>query len=206
MTYTLEELNNMVENLPVGCGLYLGSLTSIPEGFNPTVGGGLYLRSLTSKERKKMNLSKLKDGDYVAGNYLFCDGILTHVAKVKRVGKYTLYVGKIPNRHVVSDGTHFAHCKTLRQGISDLAFKNMKDRGADQYKRVTLDTEMTVEEMVTMYRIITGACSQGSERFVESLGQLKERYTVTEAIELTKGQYNAERFEEFFKNKEENDG
>ena len=32
----------------VGGYLYLSSLTSIPEGFNPTVGGSLYLRSLTS--------------------------------------------------------------------------------------------------------------------------------------------------------------
>jgi hypothetical protein len=32
----------------VGGSLYLSSLTSIPEGFNPTVGGYLYLRSLTS--------------------------------------------------------------------------------------------------------------------------------------------------------------
>jgi hypothetical protein len=32
----------------VGGDLYLRSLTSIPEGFNPTVGGYLYLRSLTS--------------------------------------------------------------------------------------------------------------------------------------------------------------
>jgi hypothetical protein len=32
----------------VGGDLYLRSLTSIPEGFNPTVGGDLYLRSLTS--------------------------------------------------------------------------------------------------------------------------------------------------------------
>jgi hypothetical protein len=32
----------------VGGNLDLGSLTSIPEGFNPTVGGYLYLRSLTS--------------------------------------------------------------------------------------------------------------------------------------------------------------
>ena len=198
MTYTLEELNKMVDDLPEGGWLDLRSLTSIPEGFNPTVGGDLDLRSLTASERKKVKVRKLRDGDYVPGNYLFCDGILTHVAKVKRVGQYTLYVGKIPNRHVVSDGTNFAHCKTLRQGISDLAFKNMKDRGSDQYKNVSRDTEMTVEEMVTMYRIITGACSQGSERFVESLGQLKERYTVAEAIKLTRGQYNAERFAEFF--------
>src|SRR6185295_9718654 len=35
-------------NPTVGGSLYLGSLTSIPEGFNPTVGGSLDLRSLTS--------------------------------------------------------------------------------------------------------------------------------------------------------------
>ena len=35
-------------NPTVGGSLYLSSLTSIPEGFNPTVGGYLYLRSLTS--------------------------------------------------------------------------------------------------------------------------------------------------------------
>ena len=32
----------------IGGYLYLGSLTSIPEGFNPTVGGYLYLGRLTS--------------------------------------------------------------------------------------------------------------------------------------------------------------
>ena len=35
-------------NPTVGGSLYLSSLTSIPEGFNPTVGGYLDLRSLTS--------------------------------------------------------------------------------------------------------------------------------------------------------------
>ena len=35
-------------NPTVGGSLYLSSLTSIPEGFNPTVGGSLDLRSLTS--------------------------------------------------------------------------------------------------------------------------------------------------------------
>jgi len=35
-------------NPTVGCSLYLNSVTSIPEGFNPTVGGYLYLSSVTS--------------------------------------------------------------------------------------------------------------------------------------------------------------
>lgn len=50
-----------------------------------------------------------------------------------------------------------------------------------------------------MYRIITGACKQGSEAFVQSLGdKLKEKYTIREMIQITKGQYNADKFARFF--------
>lgn len=45
---------------------------------------------------------------------------------------------------------------------------------------------MTVDEMATMYRVITETCKQGSEEFVRSLGdKLKEKYTIREAIKLT---------------------
>jgi hypothetical protein len=49
-TLYLRSLKSIPEgfNPTVGGGLYLNSLTSIPEGFNPTVGGGLNLGSLTS--------------------------------------------------------------------------------------------------------------------------------------------------------------
>ena len=141
---------------------------------------------------------KLKDGDYVAERYIYCDGILSHIRAVKKVDKYTVYVGKIHGRNVVSDGTHYAHCDKLRDGIADLAFKTAIDRGADQYRGMSLDTELTVPEAVTMYRIITGACRQGSEQFVKSLGQLKETYTIRECLEITKGQYNADKFAKFF--------
>ena len=218
MTYKLEELNKMVEesnggslwlrgltsipegfNPTVGGSLGLDGLTSIPEGFNPTVGGSLWLRGLTRNKRSKVKINRLVNGFYKQGEYLYCDGILTHVKSVKKVGEYTVYAGKIPNRNVVSDGVNFAHCSKIREGISDLLFKTMKDRGADQFKDYTLNTELSVEDMVTMYRIITGACRQGSERFVSSLGTLKEKYTIREAIELTKGQYNAYKFADFFK-------
>ena len=52
-----------------------------------------------------------------------------------------------------------------------------------------------------MYRIITGACREGTQQFVENLGgleSLKEAYTVREIIDMTQGQYGAERFREFF--------
>lgn len=64
---------------------------------------------------------------------------------------------------------------------------------------MSLDTELTVDEAVTMYRIITGACRQGSQAFVDSLGdKLKEKYTIRECVEITKGQYNAKIFQDFF--------
>ena len=186
------------DNLTVGGWLDLSGtqITALPD--NLTVGGGLYLSGtqITAQEREKVK--QLHNGDYVAGRYLYADNILTHITKQKKVGEYTVFVGKIPHNNVVFDGANYAHCDKLRDGIADLLFKAAEDRGAEQYKGLSLDTEITVAEAVTMYRVITGACRAGSEAFVNSLGELKEKYTIREAIELTKGQYNAERFAEFF--------
>lgn len=201
MKLTLEKANEIMNK--TGGNLDLSGctgLTSLPDGL--TVGGYLYMRSCTGlkhrlEERRKVKY--LRDGDYAPGRYLYADGILTHIKKTKKAGAYTLYIGKIPGKNVVSDGTHYAHCNKLREGIADLAFKSAKDRGAEQYKNMSLDTELTVSEAVAMYRIITGACRHGSQAFVDSLGdRLKEKYTIMECIELTRGQYNSERFAEFF--------
>ena len=179
MTFTLEELNEMMDRS--GGWLYLSGCTGIK-----------------NKVAARKKAKKLFDVTYIPGRYLYADGILTHVSREKKCGGYTLFVGKIPGRNVVFDGKNYAHCKNLRDGIADLLFKAAKDRGADQYNGMSLDSELTVEEAVTMYRVITGACRQGSEAFVSSLGKLKERYTVRECLELTIGQYGSERFAEFF--------
>ena len=184
------------DNLTVGSYLYLigTCITSLPD--NLTVGGSLYLSGTGIIDTRKVK--KLHDGDYVEGRYLYADGILTHVRKRRRLGIYTVYVGKIKGKNVISDGVHYAHCDSIRDGIADILFKTASKRGADQYKGMSLDTEMTVDEAVTMYRIITGACRQGSAAFVDSLKDKKERYTIRECIELTRGQYGAERFAQFF--------
>ena len=197
MKLKIEDAQRMME--VNGGSLFLRGtpITALPDGL--TVGGWLDLNGtqISYEERKKVK--RLQQGDYVDGRYLYADEILTHVKRTKTVGAYTLYIGKIKGRNVVSDGKNYAHCDRFRDGIADLLFKAAEDRGADQYKGLSLDTEMTVQEMVTMYRIITGACRQGSQAFVDSLGDsLKDKYTIREAIEMTKGQYNAERFAEFF--------
>ena len=193
-------ITTLPDNLTVGGSLGLSGtgITSLPD--NLTVGGRLYLSGTGITDRRK-ELHKVKillDGDYVEGRYLYADGILTHVRKRRKLGSYTVYVGKIKGKNVVSDGVHYAHCDSIRDGIADILFKTASDRGADQYKGLSLDTEMTVDEAVTMYRIITGACRQGSAAFVDGLKDKKERYTIRECIDLTRGQYGAERFASFF--------
>ena len=165
------------------------------------MGGWLYLSGtrIKDKDAARRRVKRLSDGDYVKGRYLYVDGMLTHVKGTKTVGGYTVYQGKIPRRIVVSDGVHYAHCDRIRDGIADLLFKAAEDRGAEQYRGLGLDAVVTLEEAMTMYRVITGACRQGTEAFVESLGdRKKETYTVRECIAMTRGQYNAERFAAFF--------
>ena len=109
-----------------------------------------------------------------------------------------LVTGKIKGKNVVSDGTYWAHCRTLREGVADLLYKHAADRGAEQYRHLTLDSVLPFDEAVTMYRVITGACQAGTQQFIERLPELKEAYSVREMIELTRGQYGADKFAEFF--------
>ena len=198
MKLTIEEAKRRMEQNGGSLDLRGTGIKSLPEGL--TVGGFLDLEGCTGIQKKELKKAKkLRNGDYVAGRYLYADGILTHVRKCKHIDGYTLYVGKIPGKNVVFDGKHYAHCRTLRDGIADLLFKAAEDRGAEQYRDVTMDSVLTIEEAKTMYRVITGACRQGTEHFVQSLGdKVKEKYTVREMLEVTKGQYGAEKFSEFF--------
>ena len=189
------KITALPDNLTVGGNLYLRGtrITELPD--NLTVGGGLDLRGtgITNPTVKR-----LRHGEYVPGQYLYADGILTHIKKKKKIGEYTLFVGKIPNRHVIFDGKHYAHCRNFHEGRKDLRFKAAKDRGADQYRGISLDDSFTEEELETMYRIITGACQQGTQAFVDGLKERKKRRTIRETFELTEGQYGAEEFRAFF--------
>ena len=197
------QITSLPDNLTVGGSLDLmgTNITSLPD--NLTVGGSLDLSEtqIKDKEKEKKRVKRLHDGDYVPGKYLYADGILTHVKSSNKINGYIFYRGKIRGKNVVSDGKYFAHCDKMRDGVADILFKKAEDRGADQYKGLPLDTVVSLEDAKTMYRIITGACRQGTEAFVESLkqqGKLQSEYTIKEMLEVTKGQYNYERFSEFF--------
>ena len=201
MKLTLEKAKQMMKKSGGSLDLYGASITSLPD--NLTVGGSLdlYGTKIANKEEAERQVGRLHNGDYVPGKYLHADGILTHVKSTKKVGGYTLYVGKIKGRNVVSNGKNFSHCRDFRDGIADLKFKEAEDRGADQFRGLDMDTKIPLDDCKTMYRIITGACRQGTEAFAESLrgyGKLQDSYTIREMIEVTKGQYNSDCFAEFW--------
>ena len=195
------QITALPDNLTVGGGLDLRNtqITALPD--NLTVGGWLYLRDTQIKNREKER-AKIKgffEGKESPNAWLYCNGTLVHIKRKKKVGKYTYYVGKIKDMNVIYDGEHYAHCKDIKAGVLDLEFKKAKDRGADQYKDLTLESVLTYDEAVIAYRIITGACQAGTQQFLNNLKEVKEKYTVAEIIGLTKGHYGSTAFEEFIK-------
>lgn len=194
------QITSLPDNLTVGGWLDLSGtqITALPD--NLTVGGSLDLSGtqIRNKTKAEQNVKRFKNGDYVPGRYLYADGILMHVKRCRKYGQYTYYVGKIKGKNVVFDGENYAHCKSFKEGVVDLEFKKAKDRGSEQYSSLTLDSEVTKDEAITMYRIITGACRAGTEGFLSTIKRFKAKYTVRELIEITRGQYGAETFKQFF--------
>jgi hypothetical protein len=209
-------------NPTVGDYLDLGSVTSIPEGFNPTVGGDLYLSSVTSilegfnptvgdclylgSGRKYIGAKVIPS--YIAARYLWrnkeyikVDGIFTRiisergkVMKVQRIAQENI-------EYLVTDGEgKWAHGTTLKEAKDSLVYK-ITSRDTTKYNGWRLDTVITHAEAIEAYRTITGACAFGTRHFCETiLGEnKKDKYTIAEVIELTKGQYGADRFKDFFK-------
>lgn len=185
--------------LTVGQGLDLTGctgLTSIPN--NIKIGGGVFSDNDAFLNPKYDISFSLKNGDYVPGRYIFADRILTHVAREKKIGEYTYYIGKIKGKNVVFDGKNYAHCKTFSDGVLDLSFKAAQDRGAEQYSALDLDSVVSKDEAVTMYRVITGACKAGTEHFIGNLPEVKPEYKISEIIGMTRNAYGGETFKNFF--------
>lgn len=186
-------------------------ITSLPEGL--TVGGSLYLCSNNIIRLPKSlkvggnifanifdrDCYKLKNEEYVPGKYLYVNGFLTHVKSVIKRGEYTIYIGRVKGRYILSNGKYYSCCNRIREGIADLLFQKAKLQGPKQYKVLNCDSVVTREEAIAMYRVITGASKFGTEYFVSNIKTLKENYTIAEIIELTSGQYGSRRFANFFK-------
>ena len=162
------------------------------------MGGYLDLEGCTNITETSNINRKFPKVIYEEGRFIFCDGILTHIKRKRVFGKFTFFYGKIKGKNVIFDGENYAHCKDFKTGVIDLEFKAAKNRGSEQYEGLTLDSVVKYEDAIVMYRVITGACQQGTQNFLDNLGEIKTEYTVREIIDLTRGHYGARTFSDFF--------
>ena len=120
---------------------------------------------------------------------------LTHHGNVWEVKK----IAGTKTFYIVTDGNgKYAHGDTIKDAKKDLIYK-ISNRDKSSYKHLTLDSELSFEDAIECYRVITGACSLGTKDFVENyLTEKKYKYTIREMIELTKGRYGNQTFSDFF--------
>ena len=210
-------ITSLPDNLTVGGDLYLQgtAITSLPD--NLTVGGDLDLQGTaitdTSKVGTKLPSDALKRIDKKRNQilkwewndktYIKADGIFSLVVsqhgKVYRIQQ----IGKEKTSYLVTDGENrWSHGETIEEARQDLIYK-ISSRDTSRYNDMTLDSELTFEECIACYRIITGACAAGTRDYIENRlpKPRKEKYTIREMINLTKNEYQGKAFEEFFKNK-----
>ena len=197
MEFTKQELEERMKRNGGWLNLRDTPITSLPEGL--TVGGWLDLSDIKMAQSELQKVHLLKNGDHEDKKYIFFDNILTPIKNEKKIGNYMFFIGKIKGKNVVFDGEHYAHCKNFKEGVLDIEFKKSSERGAEQYHNLTYESELTYDEAIVAYRIITGACRAGTQQFLDGLKEKKEKYTVAEIIEKTKGQYGNATFANFFK-------
>jgi len=124
------------------------------------------------------------------------DGIVSTVIKERGNVLTVINNGESEDSYIVTDGERYAHGKTIKEAKESLIYK-IKDRDTSKYNSMTLDSEVTFEEAVLMYRVITGSCESQTKAFAEQ-HIFEGKKSVKEVIEITKGQYNNELLSNFF--------
>ena len=134
------------------------------------------------------------------GKYINADYIFSKIVEQKG-NVYHIQLGKDEGiTYLITDGEgRWAHGRTLETAKADLLYKTT-NRDESDYENLSLDSELSFEDAIVCYRVVTGACSFGTRDFIEHrLGENKKaKYTIKEIISLTEGEYGNEDFREFF--------
>ena len=186
----------------VGGSLYIDSNATLEAPALTTVGGSLYIYSNATLDAPNLvNKDFVKDMANLEERHGFikADGIGIQFIKKQQRKEYIIYTTPF-NNYVVTNGEHSSHAKTVKKAIIDIRFKQL-DRNVDNYRDLTPESLLSYEDAVIMYRVITGACSGGTEMFLSSHPELstRKKYSVKDIMALTQGQYGNETLERFFK-------
>jgi hypothetical protein len=178
-------------------------ITSLPD--NLTVGGSIDLQGtgitdMGKVARNPINLPKADFFEWRNKKYIKTDGIFSETVLQKGNVYHIRQIGSTETGYLVTDGNgKWAHGDTLKEAKNDLIYK-ISNRDKSSYQNLTLDSELTFEEAIEAYRVVTGACSKGTRNFVENrLNRKKEKYKISEIISLTASEYGSSSFAEFLK-------
>ena len=168
--------------------VYLGSLTTLPEGVTFSNGGAVYLPSLTTlpegvtfSNGGYVYLPSLPAGEYVYGGTtirLECvDGYTMLILSERQIGEYSVssarYFGggeikNLKDCYIARGGGYTAHGGTVAAAIRDCRFKAMQ-AGFDIRELVEeIKQRGTVE--FNDFRLLTGACAEGLRHGMEECG------------------------------------
>ena len=213
-------ITSLPDNLTVGGSLDLRgtNITSLPD--NLTVGGSLDLSetNIKNKAQEKQKVKNLPDNfwnklrefklkirlslnldlklQWKNGLYRKIDGMFCKIIKQRK----NIFEVEIGNKkaYIFHKNNIFAHGKTIKQAYRDWLFKT-SDRDVSKYENLNPNEIKDLNFWVIAYRTITGACSFGTENYLENNKELyKDKMTLKEVIEATKGQYGHNTFKEFF--------
>ncbi len=100
---------------------------------------------------------------------------------------------------MVNGRTAILHGDTLKSAKEDLIYK-ISNRDKSEYDNLTIESELTFEDAIECYRVVTGSCGEGTKDFVKNCltGETKKKYSIKEIIKLTDGRYGNETFKQFF--------
>lgn len=104
--------------------------------------------------------------------------------------------------YLVTDGTSkWIYSKTEKIADLDLLFLYNNKNSLD-YQNLSLDDELSYNDAIICYKLITNACTPGIQNFLENHlpKPHKEKYTIREIMELTKEELSGYVFEMFFAN------
>ena len=118
------------------------------------------------------------------------------ISQRKHVQKVVIDRETKPSYIFTKDGVS-AHGRSVKQAYRDWLFKQ-SDRDVSKYRGLNPDEVHDLSYWYECYRAITGACAAGTEHFIEQY-KPKNKMTLNELIEITRGQYGHNTFVEFFK-------
>jgi hypothetical protein len=199
-------------NIEVGGDLYLGKLFKLPEEFNAKVNGKIYCDNYCYLKGSENSVNKSctiweKSGMMWINYYKLHEIIDTEVRLEYTIYKIQDIDKKDTIRYVVGDYKNNKHRLgfgyTTEGAIIDMLYREKYNKGIYLHehnfvKNLTYDTKLRVQQAAVLYRLATGACNSGVEKFIKRKSIRFDRvYSVREIYNMTKGQYGGITFREY---------